>query len=69
MKFEAVRSSSVASISDLKYAHECLSQMVFSGDCSGPLKRAGKLKSHAKKVAPKMSGRSLDAFKGKETPL
>lgn len=68
-EFDAVCSGSVASTSDLKYAHERLNQMVSSDDCSGPLKRARRLKSQAKKVAPKMSRRSLDAYKGKETPL
>lgn len=69
IEFDAVCSGSVASTSDLKYAHERLNQMVYSDDCSGPLKRAGRLKSRAKKVAPKMSRGSLDAYKGKETPL
>ena len=68
-KFNAVYGGSVASTLDLKYAHERLNQMVSSGDCSGPLKRAGRIKSQAKRVAPKMSRGSLDAYKGKETLL
>jgi hypothetical protein len=68
-KFNAVCSGSDANTLDLKYAHERLNQMVSSEDCSGPLKRAGRLKSKAKKVAPKRNRGSLDAYKGKETPL
>lgn len=48
-KFNAVCSGSAASTSDQKYAHERLNQMVSSDDRSGPLKRAGRLKSQAKK--------------------
>ncbi|WP_237882196.1 hypothetical protein [Pseudomonas sp. PGPR40] len=68
-KFDVACSGSAGNTLDLKYAHERLNQMVSSDDCSGPLKRAGRLKSQAKKVAPKMSRGSLDAYKGKETPL
>jgi len=69
IKFDVVYGGSVASTLDLKYAHERLNQMVSSDDCSGPLKRAGRLKSHSKELAPKMSMRRLDSYKGKETPL
>ena len=69
MRFEAVCSGSAASTLDLKHAHERLNQMVSSDDCPGPLKRAGRPKSQAKKVVPKMSRGSLDACKGKKTPL
>jgi hypothetical protein len=68
IKFNAVCSGSVASTSDLKDAHERLNQMVSSDDCSGPLKRTGRLKSQAKKVAPELSRGSLDGYKSKETP-
>ena len=55
IKFDAVRSGSVARTSDLKYAHERLNQMISSDDCSRPLKRAGRIKSQEMRVAPKMS--------------
>jgi len=55
IKFDAVCSGSVASTSDLKYAHERLNQMVSSGDCSDPLKRIGRVASRVKKVTPEMS--------------
>jgi hypothetical protein len=58
INFDAVRSGSVASIRDLKYAHERLNQMVSSGDCSGPLKRSARLTYEAKKVASKKSSGS-----------
>lgn len=62
IKLDAVCSDSVASTLDLKYAHERLNQMVSSDDCSGPLKRIGRVVSGVKKVTPKMSrGQSLDA--------
>lgn len=64
IKFDMVYSVSVASPSDLKHAHERLNQMVTSGHYSGPVKRAGRLKSPAKKVAPKMGMGSLDVYWG-----
>jgi hypothetical protein len=61
IKFDAVRSGFVASDLDLKYAHERLSQMVSSGDCSGLLKRIGRVASRVKKVTPEMSREGLGA--------
>jgi hypothetical protein len=54
----------VASPSDLKHAHERLNQMVTSGHYSGPVKRAGRLKSPAKKVAPKMDTGEPHVYQG-----
>lgn len=56
IKFNAVCSGSVASTLGLKHAHERLTQMVSSGDCSGPLKRSARLTYEAKKVASKKAG-------------
>lgn len=62
IKFDAVCSGSVASTSDLKDAHERLNQMVSSNDCSGLLKRIGRVASRVGAAAPKRSGSGrLDA--------
>lgn len=61
IKFDAVCSGSVASTSDLKDAHERLNEMVSSDDCSGPLKRIGRVASRVKKVTPEMSREDLGA--------
>lgn len=61
MKFDAVCSGSVTSTLDLKYAHERLNQMVSSDDCSGPLKRIGRVASSTKKVTSKISREGFNA--------
>ncbi|MNU64000.1 hypothetical protein D3C71_532700 [compost metagenome] len=57
IKFDAVCIGNVASTLDLKYAHERLNQMIFSDDCSGPIKRIGRVASPVTTVTPIVSRR------------
>lgn len=61
IKFNAVCSGVVVSTLGLKHAHERLNQMVASDDCSGPLKRIGRIASNTKKVTRKMNNEGFDA--------